>query len=372
MKDVQIEDTSDVGGGKNVGFIDTGDWMSYPAVTIPSTGVYTVAYRVASLGGGGSLQFEKAGGTQVYGSLSIPATGGWQNWQTISHTVNLDAGSQIFGIKATSGGWSLNWFSITPTATITIQAESYQFMNDVQIEDSSDVGGGKNVGFIDIGDWSSYPAVMIPSTGAYTVAYRVASLSGGGSLQFEKAAGMQVYGPLSIPATGGWQNWQTISHTVNLDAGSQFFGIKATSGGWNLNWFSITPTATITIQAESYKFMRNVQIEDSSDVGGGKNVGFIDADDWVSYPAVMIPSTGAYTVAYRVASLSGSGSLQFEKAGGMRVYGSLSIPATGGWQNWQTISHTVNLDAGSQIFGIIATSGGWNLNWFSITPSGNF
>ncbi len=27
-----------MGGGKNVGSVDTGDWMSYPAVTIPTAG----------------------------------------------------------------------------------------------------------------------------------------------------------------------------------------------------------------------------------------------------------------------------------------------------------------------------------------------
>ena len=105
------ENTSDVGGGRNVGDITTGDWMSYSAVTIPITGVYMVEYRVA--GSGGSLQFEKAGGTPVYGWISIPVTGGYQTWTTVSHTVNLNAGSQFFGITATAGGWNLNWFRIT-------------------------------------------------------------------------------------------------------------------------------------------------------------------------------------------------------------------------------------------------------------------
>jgi hypothetical protein len=111
MFGVMTENTCDVGGGRNVGDITTGDWMSYSAVTIPITGVYMVEYRVA--GSGGSLQFEKAGGTPVYGWISIPVTGGYQTWTTISHTVNLNAGSQFFGIKATAGGWNLNWFRIT-------------------------------------------------------------------------------------------------------------------------------------------------------------------------------------------------------------------------------------------------------------------
>ena len=281
---MQTEDTSDVNGGKNVGYIDTGDWMSYREVTIPSTGAYRVEYRVASGDSGGSLQLDKAGGTQVYRRVSIQNTGGWQNWQTVSHTVNLNAGPIAFGIKAIGGGWNINWFSITmisiptttepttlkpttkpttrkPTATskpttprptlasttlppssttITIQAESYLWMQGVQTEDTSDVNGGKNVGYIDTGDWMSYREVTIPSTGAYRVEYRVASGDSGGSLQLDKAGGTQVYRRVSIQNTGGWQNWQTVSHTVNLNAGPIAFGIKAIGGGWNINWFRIT------------------------------------------------------------------------------------------------------------------------------------
>ncbi len=114
MFGVEIQFTADpLGGGWAVGDISTGDWMSFPAVTIPTTGVYKVAYRVMSPSGGGSLQFERAGGTQVYGTVSIPSTGSVLTWTTVSHTVTLSAGSQSFGIKATSGGWSINWFTIT-------------------------------------------------------------------------------------------------------------------------------------------------------------------------------------------------------------------------------------------------------------------
>jgi hypothetical protein len=55
-----------------------------------------------------------------------------------------------------------------------------------------------------------------------------------------------VYGTVGIQNTGGWQNWQTVSHTVDLDAGPIAFGIKAIGGGWNINWFSITMISSPT------------------------------------------------------------------------------------------------------------------------------
>jgi beta-glucanase (GH16 family) len=132
--------------------------------------------------------------------------------------------------------------------------------------------------------------------------------------------------------------------------------IAPVSGSW-----------TTTIQAESYSAMAGVQTETTTDAGGGLNVGWIEANDWMAYPAVTIPSAGTYTIEYRVASLSGGGTLQFELAGGSPVYGSLAVPSTGGWQTWTTIKHTVNLSAGSQSFAIKALAGGWNINWFKIS-----
>ena len=91
-----------------------------------------------------------------------------------------------------------------------------------------------------------------------------------------------------------------------------------------------TSPTSITVQAECYSWMQGVQTQDTSDENGGKNVAYIDTDDWMSYSEVTIPSTGVYRVDYRVdRGFSGSGNLQLEKAGGTPVYGSISIPATG-------------------------------------------
>ncbi len=143
---------------------------------------------------------------------------------------------------------------------ITIQAESYENMQGVVPEDTVDEGGGMNVGSIDTGDWMSYPEVDIPSAGAYTIEYRVASEGGGGVLQFEKAGGTPVYGTINIPTTWDWQAWVTVSHTVNLEAGSQHFGIAVPVGGWNLNWFRINRWLSRPLQLPSLFKPRTMRI----------------------------------------------------------------------------------------------------------------
>lgn len=127
-----------------------------------------------------------------------------------------------------------------PGFTTTVQAESYGSSAGVQLETTTDAGGGQNVGYIDTGDWMAYNNVTIPSTGTYRVEYRVANLNGGGRLSLDVNAGANVLGYMDIPSTGGWQNWTTVSHTVTINAGTYNFGIYAQAGGFNLNWFRIT------------------------------------------------------------------------------------------------------------------------------------
>lgn len=124
-----------------------------------------------------------------------------------------------------------------------------------------------------------------------------------------------------------------------------------------------------SIQAESYNYMSGVQTETTSDTGGGLNVGWIDAGDWMAYSnqSVSIPSSGAYDVQYRVASPSGGGTIRLEEAGGTTSYGTVAVPSTGGWQSWTTITQRISLSAGNHSFGVAIVNGGFNLNWFRIS-----
>jgi beta-glucanase (GH16 family) len=126
------------------------------------------------------------------------------------------------------------------------------------------------------------------------------------------------------------------------------------------------PTAgtTILLEAETYAVMQGMLAEACSE--GSQNLGYIDAHDWVVWD-VTVPRSGTYTVQYRVASLGGGGVLQLERAGGGPIYGSLGVPATGGWQNWTTVYQQVHLTAGPQQIAVKALAGGWNLNWVKLS-----
>lgn len=121
----------------------------------------------------------------------------------------------------------------------TVQAESYFSSQGVQLEATTDNGGGQNVGWIETGDWMAYSNINIPTSGTYTIEYRVASPNSGGRISLDLNGGATVLGQINVPNTGGWQNWTTVSHTVNINAGTYNFGLFAAAGGWNINWWRI-------------------------------------------------------------------------------------------------------------------------------------
>lgn len=132
-----------------------------------------------------------------------------------------------------------------PVGTGTlIQAESYSSMSGIQTEATTDTGGGLNVGYADTGDWMAYFNVNFPTSGNYVIEYRVASAVTGGRLSSDLSAGTIQLGAVNVPNTGGWQNWQTITQTVNVNAGTYNFGIYVQNTGFNLNWFRITKAAS--------------------------------------------------------------------------------------------------------------------------------
>lgn len=133
MSGVQTEGTTDSGGGLNVGWIDTNDWMAYNNINIPANGSYRLEYRVASPSGG-RLSQDLNGGSVVLGAVNVPATGGWQSWTTISQTVNINAGTYNFGIFAATGGWNINWWRITQLSTSAAAFDQPVVISDLRAE----------------------------------------------------------------------------------------------------------------------------------------------------------------------------------------------------------------------------------------------
>ncbi|MGE0451288.1 MAG: carbohydrate-binding protein [Vicinamibacterales bacterium] len=262
--DVDIEPSS--GGGYNVGWMSAGEWLRY-SIDLPA-GSYAAEFRVACFGQGGTFHVE-LDGADVTGAMRIPDTGGWQSWQTLTRAISVSSrvstARLVVDSEGTTAGGNIDWIRVSPGGGASGQASPYtgspvpipgsieaeQFDNggeavgyhdttsgnsggvfrsaDVDVEPAA--GGGYNVGWIEAGEWLQYTA-DISDAGAYTAEFRVASLGRGGSVHLE-IDGTNVSGGLSIPDTGGWQNWQTVSASVQLPAGRHAVRVVADSRGVN-------------------------------------------------------------------------------------------------------------------------------------------
>jgi len=134
--------------------------------------------------------------------------------------------------------------------TTRIEAENYANMSGVQTTTTQDAGGGKLVGWIDNGDWMDY-SVSAPSAGTYTVNLRLSALLSGGQLQIKNSIG-SVLATVNVPATGGFDTWQTVSTTISLAAGAQTIRVQSTSGvSWGFNWMEIAQASSATLAAKA-------------------------------------------------------------------------------------------------------------------------
>ncbi|AHJ99786.1 carbohydrate-binding protein [Hymenobacter swuensis] len=187
------------------------------------------------------------GSTLLGTDTSSPYSYSWTGVTAGTYSLTAKATDNA-GAVTTSGAVSVTVGS-TPAAQAIpgkIEAESFTAQQGTDKETTTDTGGGQNVDYFDTGDWLDY-TVNVATAGSYTAQFRVASATGGATLQLRTSAGA-VLGSINVGNTGGWQSWQTISTSVTLPAGNQTLRLyAAASTGCNVNWLnfaSATQTAT--------------------------------------------------------------------------------------------------------------------------------
>lgn len=275
---VDIWVSTDTGGGHMVGTTKAGEWLEY-TINVVSTGTYDIGLRVATAEDG-KLARVLLDGSDITGSIQIPNTGSWQTWQTVSKSANLSAGVHVLRLQIDNGSVNLNSIEISasnqpqPAAVFLdpsqkpyngtpwsipglIEAEYYDQGGDgvaysdttngnaggylrsdnVDIWVSTDTGGGYMVGTTTAGEWLEY-TVNVATSGAYTINLRAATAETSKQVRI-LMDGVDVTGTVTVPNTGGWQAWRTVSKTVNLSAGQRVMRLQVDNGSVNINSIEI-------------------------------------------------------------------------------------------------------------------------------------
>lgn len=209
-------------------------------------------------------------GDTVYGNGHYAQGSGGQ-WST------LPGGSVTFSPWSTApnGALSLPYSGTPATDGAPIQIEDYNHGGEanayhdtdktnsggqyrtgegVDIEATGDTSGAYDVGWTAPGEWLDY-TVSLAQSGTYRADFRVATGQTTGGVFHLQVDGQNVTGAMTVPATGGWQTWQTISKSgISLTAGLHDVRLVMDTGGSsgavaNFNWFELTNTAAATAPA---------------------------------------------------------------------------------------------------------------------------
>ena len=287
---IDLEATADTqnntgGGADDIGWTTGGQWFDY-TVNVATAGTYTLSFRVSSpYGITDALHVDNSSGTNLSGSVAVPNTGGYQTWTTATASVTLPAGQQTLTIDQDSNGWNFHYVTFASSSTSgggggttgeapyggtaaavpgTVQAENYDtggqgvaynvtstngsansYRSDgVDLEATSDTGGGDDIGWTAAGQWFKY-TVNVATAGTYTVGLRVAAPGAiTDALHIANSSGTNLSGNVAIAATGGYQTWTTVNATVTLPAGTQTLTVDQDEAGWNINYLALASSTT--------------------------------------------------------------------------------------------------------------------------------
>jgi endoglucanase len=150
------------------------------------------------------------------------------------------------------------------TDQYTAWNSGYSYRNDgVDIEACTDSAGqrGFNVGWTNKGEWLQF-TIDVEETASYSIDFRYAAQGGNGKFHFE-LDGVEVTPVVSLPSTGGWANWSTISlQGIVLKEGSRKLRLYVDNAGFNIHFFNFhSPTGLGELHPSILKIKTDIKGE---------------------------------------------------------------------------------------------------------------
>jgi hypothetical protein len=246
-------------------------------------------------------------------------------------------------------------------------------------------GGGFALAFAKANEWTQYTFVVPDLQGAsYDLALRYAAPRGGDvSIEID---GLPLGAPLTLHDTASWTDYAVAypAFDLHLTPGTHVLRLSQVRNGaygyvanfdsltfqrYREPFFSTPFSPGELIQAEDFdtggegltyhdtdranlgganhRPADGVDVEPTTDAGGGFNVGFAKAGEWLEYAVTSpAPYDDLFGIEVRLASLRAAGRFHFE-VDGVKV-ATLTAPATGSWQTYATLStpKTIRLTPG--------------------------
>ena len=283
-----------------------------------------------------------SGGTSPASNTATATTQGG-----VSCTTVPSAPTGLVAAAVSSSAIGLNWTAVTPPANCTISSYS--------VYGSTTSGFTPGTGNLIASGVTSVSYTNTGLAASTTHYYKVEAVDADGTsaasaqaqATTQAASGEGPYGgtPAAIPGTVQAENYDTGGQGVAYNVTA----VNGTGNGYRSD---------------------GVDLEVTTDTGGGYNLGWTAAGQWFKY-TVNVATAGSYTVTFRVAAPAAvTDAFHLSNSSGTNLSGSVNVPATGGYQAWVNVTATVTLPAGTQTLTINQDKAGWNINWFAFASGG--
>ncbi len=353
---VDIENSSDTdGNGFQVGFTSEDEWLIF-SVEIQESGFYNIVTRYASTSSGiFSMELD---GIPIVDNIILYNTGSYSNFvNKLTQGIYLPEGTFKLKMKMVTGGYNLS------TVNFDISEEIPEFSIEYAEaqEDLSTILLLLNQPLdTDQGIDSSHFGVFINS--------EEVSIS---DIEISEENPQVIY--ISLDEEYNFLDDISVSFYQESELESIFSEFLIPFSQFpvynNVSERIIIPGI---VEAEDYIYQEGLSTEETSDTNGGLNIGYTDVGDFADY-LVLVTETGDYDINFRAASENQSGSILLQLIDGSNIQNltQISLPITGGWQTWETVSATTNLSEGSYKLRLKVIQSGFNLNWIEFDFNGN-
>ena len=196
----------------------------------------------------------------------------------------------------------------------------------VSIETGADSPGLK-VGYTEAGEWLRY-TLTVPTTGRYALRLRVANGTGGPATNALtlRWKGAVVAGPLTVPATGGWDTFTDFDVSgVALAAGTDVLQVDCNAEGFDLNWIELVPEPAPSFASWIAGFFPDA-VGDAAIAGPGADPDGDGLNNLLEYGLARVPNVAEPALAPTLVTVGGSQypALTFQSATGVTVVAEIS------------------------------------------------
>ena len=323
-------------------------------VDVDSSAMYDFEMRYAESGSSGKFHLE-LDGTEVTPVTTTLTTGGWTTWKTLTiNQVILQKGKRQIKFFVDKAGFNINSMKFSnPQELVNIDPKILNIKTDQTgkfLHLISNLSYGlnslpqKNDFEVTInGVITTIDSIYFSTSSTFDLVFNIGQ-------QLKSIDVIQVsYSGNSLKSETGLQ-FPTFSKIRAINTSPMYYQLPG------------------TVQAENYVVNHGLSAETCTDSGGGQDMGYTDAGDYLDY-LVYVPYNGTFLFEYRIASTMG-GSIELRivdnPANPVTIH-SVTILNTGGWQNWQIVSATGKLTQGTHTLRVYVKQAQFNINWFKVT-----